>query len=274
MVNKRIGLLVATLAIVASACSSGGATTAPQSAAPAVSEAPASEAPAASAPASAAAGPCAVGVSWNNFQQPRWAAHDEPNIKATVEAGGGSYISKDANLSTEQQLTDVDTLLSQGANVLIILAQDPTVIGPAVEKAKAAGVPVIGYDRLIEDPEVLYVTFDNTGVGTLEAQAIMEKVPEGNYVLIKGDPGDPNASTFLPAGWDAAGLKDAVDAKKITILNGPEGGTGEWPKDYGTYTKAWDTTTATNNMEAIIDKAVADGTTIDAILAENALQRS
>ena len=45
MVNKRIGLLVATLAIVASACSSGGATTAPQSEAPAVSEAPASEAP-------------------------------------------------------------------------------------------------------------------------------------------------------------------------------------------------------------------------------------
>jgi len=270
MVNKRIGLLVATLAIVASACSSGGATTAPQSAAPAVSEAPASEAPAASAPASAAAGgPCTVGVSWNNFQQPRWAAHDEPNIKDTVEAGGGTYISKDANLSTEQQLTDVDTLLSQGANVLIILAQDPTVIGPAVEKAKAAGVPVIGYDRLIEDPEVLYVTFDNTGVGTLEAEAIMAKVPEGNYVLIKGDPGDPNASTFLPAGWDAAGLKEAVDAKKITILNGPEGGSGEWPKDYGTYTKAWDTTTATNNMEAIIDKAVADGTTIDAVLAEN-----
>ena len=93
MVNKRIGLLVATLAIVASACSSGGATTAPQSAAPAVSEAPASAA-APSAGASAAAGPCTVGVSWNNFQQPRWAAHDQPNIKDTVEAGGGTYISR------------------------------------------------------------------------------------------------------------------------------------------------------------------------------------
>ena len=93
MVNKRIGLLVATLAIVASACSSGGtATTAPQSEAPAVSEAPASAgaSAAASAGASAAAGPCAVGVSWNNFQQPRWAAHDQPNIKDTVEAGGGT----------------------------------------------------------------------------------------------------------------------------------------------------------------------------------------
>ena len=65
----------------------------------------------------AAAG-CTVGVSWNNFQQPRWAAHDEPNIKKTVEAGGGKYIDADANLSTEQQLTDIDTLISQGAKVL------------------------------------------------------------------------------------------------------------------------------------------------------------
>jgi D-xylose transport system substrate-binding protein len=268
MVNKRIGLLVATLAIVASACSSGGATTAPQSAAPVVSEAPASAA-AESAGASAAAGPCTVGVSWNNFQQPRWAAHDQPNMKKTIEDGGGTFIEADANLSTEQQLTDVDNLLSQGANVLVVLAQDPSVIGPAIQKAKDAGVPVIGYDRLIEDAEVLYVSFDNVAVGKAEADAIIGKVPEGNYVLIKGDSGDPNASTFLPQGWDEAGLKEAVDAGTIKILNGPEGGTGEWPKDYGTYTKAWDTTTATNQMEAIIDKAVADGTTIDAVLAEN-----
>ena len=47
---------------------------------------------------SAAASGCTVGVSWNNFQQPRWAAHDQPNIQKTVEAGGGTYIDADANL--------------------------------------------------------------------------------------------------------------------------------------------------------------------------------
>jgi D-xylose transport system substrate-binding protein len=266
MLHRRIGLLVATLAIVASACSSGGtATTEPQSEAP-VSEAPMSEAPTGSA---AAGGDCTVAVSWNNFQQPRWAAHDEPGIRDTVEAGGGTYISADANLSTEQQLTDVTTMLGQGADVMIILAQDTTVIGPAVQAAKDANVPVIAYDRLIEDPDVLYITFDNIGVGRLEAEAILAAVPEGNYVLIKGDPGDPNASTFLPQGWDDAGLKAAVDAGTIKILNGPEGGAGEWPKDYGTYTDAWAPETAQANMEAIIDKANTDGNVINAVLAEN-----
>jgi D-xylose transport system substrate-binding protein len=200
-----------------------------------------------------------VGVSWNNFQQPRWAAHDEPNLKSTVEAGGGSYISADANLSSEQQLTDVNTLISKGATVLILLAQDNKAILPALATAKNAGIPVIAYDRLIEDPSILYITFDNVLVGKAEATAILNKVPKGNYVLIKGDPGDPNASTFLPKGWDDAGLKAKVASGDIKLLNGPD----------GTFTAAWKTETAQANMEAIIDKAVADGKKIDAILAEN-----
>ena len=113
-------------------------------------------------------------MSWNNFQQPRWAAHDKPNIKTTVEAGGGTYIDADANLSNEQQLTDIDTLISKGAKVLILLAQDTKAILPAVQKAKDAGIPVIAYDRLIEDPSVLYITFDNVGVGKAEADAILK----------------------------------------------------------------------------------------------------
>jgi D-xylose transport system substrate-binding protein len=202
---------------------------------------------------------CTVGVSWNNFQQPRWAAHDEPNLKKVIEAAGGKYISADANLVAEQQLTDVNTLISQGAKVLILLAQSNTAILPALKVAKDAGIPVIAYDRLIEDPNILYITFDNVLVGKAEADAIIAKVPKGNYVLIKGDPGDPNASTFLPQGWDLAGLKDKVASGDIKILNGPD----------GTFTDAWKTEKAQSNMEAIIDKAVADGTKIDAILAEN-----
>ena len=249
MLTRKFLLLAASAAIALGACSSSGATTAPT----------AKPSTAASAPASAAAGGCVVGVSWNNFQQPRWAAHDEPNLKKTVEAGGGTYISADANLSSEQQLTDVDTLISKGANVLVLLAQDNKAILPALKKATDAGIPVIAYDRLIEDPSVLYLTFDNVLVGKAEATAILTKVPKGNYVLIKGDPGDPNAATFLPQGWDEAGLKDKVASGDIKLLNGPD----------GTFTAAWKTETAQANMEAIIDKAVADGKKIDAILAEN-----
>jgi len=240
---RRLAAVVGTAAVVFAACSSSS-----------------TPSPAAGGGGSGATGAgCTVGVSWNNFQQPRWAATDKPNIQKVVEDAGGKYIDKDANLSTEQQLTDVDTLISQGAKVLILLAQNTDVVGPALEKAKAANIPVIAYDRLIEDPSVLYITFDNVGVGKAEADAIIAKVPKGNYVLIKGDPGDPNAKTFLPQGWDQAGLKDKVASGDIKLLNGPD----------GTFTDAWKTEKAQSNMEAIIDKAVSDGTKIDAVLAEN-----
>jgi len=243
---------LAAIVVLAVACQAG-ATPAPPTSAPATEAPP---------PASATAEQCIVGVSWNNFQQPRWAAKDRPSMQRVVTDGGGLFLDFDANLSNTQQLTDVQTLINQGAKVIVLLAQDDKAGAEAVKLASDNNIPVIAYDRLIEDPSVLYLSFNNTDVGFAEATAMLEKVPPGttdapaNYVLIKGDPGDANAKTFLPAGWDNAGLKDAVEAGTIKILADQ-------------YTDAWDTTKATNNMEAIIDAANASGDKIDAVLAEN-----
>ena len=203
---------------------------------------------------------CKVGISWNNFQQPRWAATDKPAMFKAIQDGGGSVVDDpDANLDSQKQLSDVDTLINKGAQVLVLLAQSQDAILPALQKAKDAKIPVIAYDRLIEDPYVLFISFDNVGVGKAEAAALIAKVPKGNYVLIKGDPGDPNAKTFLPQGWDEAGLKDKVASGDIKIIG---------PAD-GTYTTAWKTETARDNMLTLIDKANSDGVKIDAVLAEN-----
>ncbi|HEX5578243.1 MAG TPA: substrate-binding domain-containing protein, partial [Candidatus Limnocylindria bacterium] len=235
----RLAALWAVVAIVMAACTGDGAS------------------PSGSAGGSGGAtADCLVGVSWNNYTQPRWAATDEPSIQETVEAGGGSYTRADAADSDTQQLTDVENLINQGIDVLILLAADTSTIGPAVQQAKDAGIPIIAYDRLIEDPELLYMTFDNIGVGEAEAAAMLERVPEGTYVVIKGDPGDPNASTFLPLGWENAGFNDAVDSGAITIFDEQ-------------FTDDWSPTTAQNTMEAIIDRANAEGVQIDAVLAEN-----
>jgi D-xylose transport system substrate-binding protein len=251
MITRKLTTVAFAAMLVAAACGGGAASpSAGTSTAP--TTAPASE----GASPSSAATDCVVGVSWNNFQQPRWAATDKPSMQKVIEAGGGKFIDKDANLNNEQQLSDVDTLISQGAKVLVLLAQDNKAILPALKKAQDAGIPVIAYDRLIEDPGVLYLSFNNVAVGEAEATAIMNKVPKGNYVVIKGDPGDPNAATFLRGGYDNVGLKDKVASGDITILDEQ-------------FTPGWKTETAQSTMEAIIDKAKADGKTIDAVLAEN-----
>jgi D-xylose transport system substrate-binding protein len=196
-------------------------------------------------------GDCVVGVSFNNYQEERWAARDEPAMQAAIEAGGGSYISNDAKSSVETQATNIDNLISQGANVLVVLAQDGVAVVPAVASAIEQGIPVIAYDRLIESPDALYLTFDNVEVGRMEARAVFELVPEGNYIIIKGNAADANAD-FLRQGYEDV-IGEAVDSGAITIV-------GE------SYTDNWDPALAQTQTEQFLTAANND---VQAVLSEN-----
>lgn len=191
-----------------------------------------------------------VGVSWSNFQEERWKT-DEAAIKAALEAAGASYVSADAQASAAKQLTDVEALIAQGANALIILAMDKDAIGPAVDKAAAEGIPVVGYDRLIEDPRAFYLTFDNKGVGKIIAESVKAAKPEGNYAIIKGDPGDPNAGFLLEGMMEV--IKPDMDAGKIKVV-------GEASSE------GWKPENAQANMEQIL---TANNNAVDAVLAQN-----
>ena len=246
--TRRLAALASTVVFVIGACSTPGTSSAPGSAG---ASAPAS-APASSEPGgSAAAGDCNVGMSWNNYQEERWAKWDEPAIKAAVEAGGGTYTANDAKSSAETQATNVETLIAGGANVVIILAEDDVAIKPSVTSAIGEGIPVIAYDRLIEDPGVLYITFDNIEVGRIQAREIFKLVPKGNYAIIKGNEADANAR-FLRDGYEEI-IGAAVTAGDIKIV-------GE------TFTDGWKPENAQTNMEQILTSANND---VDAVLSEN-----
>ncbi|WP_196258698.1 D-xylose ABC transporter substrate-binding protein [Pelagibacterium limicola] len=191
-----------------------------------------------------------VGVSWSNFQEERWKT-DEAAIQAALEAAGARYISADAQSSPAKQLTDVESLIAQGADALIVLAQDSEAIGPAIAAAVAEGIPVVGYDRLIENPDAFYLTFDNKGVGRLQAQAVYAVQPTGNYVFIKGSSTDPNAD-FLHEGQLEV-LQAAIDAGDIVNV-------GE------AYTDGWLPENAQRNMEQFL---TANNNEVDAVVASN-----
>jgi len=192
-----------------------------------------------------------IGVSWNNYNEERWALWDEPAIQAALDEAGATYINSDAGSSAEQQLADVENLIAQGADALIILAQDGTAILPAVQSALEQGIPVIAYDRLIEDPEALYITFDNIGVGRLQAEVIYEMVPTGNYVIIKGNAADANAD-FLREGYEQV-IGEPVSSGDIEIV-------------FEEYTDNWDPALAQTNMEQALTQADND---VQAVLSEN-----
>jgi D-xylose transport system substrate-binding protein len=120
-----------------------------------------------------------------------------------------------------------------------------------VASALEQGIPVIAYDRLIEDPGALYITFDNVEVGRLQAAAVFEEVPEGNYVFIKGNAADANAD-FVHSGQLEV-LQEALDSGAIVNV-------GE------SYTDNWDPAVAQTNMEQFLTDNDND---VDAVVASN-----
>ncbi len=191
-----------------------------------------------------------IGVSWAQFQEERWKI-DEAAMKAAIEAAGDEYVSADAQGSSEKQLSDIDALIAQGVDALVINAWDKDAIGPAIEKAAAEAIPVVGYDRLIEDARTFYLTFDNVGVGRIIAESVSAVAPKGNYAIIKGDPGDPNAGFLLEGMMLVIG--DAVAAGDITIV-------GE------AFSDGWKPENAQKNMEQIL---TANNNAVDAVLSQN-----
>jgi len=223
---RRLGVVVAVVAIVAAACGGGDETGDGDE-------------------------EIIIGVSWNNYNEERWARTDEPGIKGALEAAGAKYISADAGSSEEQQLADVENLIAQGADALIILAQNQTAILPAVNSALDQGIPVIAYDRLIEDPGAFYITFDNVEVGRMQARPVFALVPEGNYVFIKGNAADANAD-FVHSGQLEV-IQAALDSGAIVNV-------GE------SYTDNWLPDVAQTNMEQFL---TLNNNEVDAVLSSN-----
>ncbi len=159
--------------------------------------------------------PIVVGVSWSHFQEERWKI-DEEHLRRGLEQNGAVYRSADAQSSSEKQLADLENLIARGVDVLVIVAHDAATLGPALASARASGVPIVAYDRLIESPDVLYLSFDNRRVGRLQAEAILAVQPEGRFAFIKGSPQDPN-TFFVHAGQRDA-LQPAIDAGRVEVV--------------------------------------------------------
>ena len=191
-----------------------------------------------------------IAVSWKTFQEERWKT-DEAAIKEVVEAAGNKYISADAQGSAAKQLTDIEGLVSQKVDVILVVAFDSDAILPAFQTAADAGVKMISYDVLVEDPNSLYITFDNVGVGRLMAKEILKVKPEGDYAFIKGDKADPNA-TFLFKGIMEV-LKENMDGGKIKNV-------------CETFTDGWKPDNAQKNMEQCLTSV---NNKVDAVVSEN-----
>jgi D-xylose transport system substrate-binding protein len=155
-------------------------------------------------------------------ETPRYETNDRPDFESSVkeQCPDCEVIYFNAGGDAEKQQSQGEAALTKGAEVLVLDPMDSKSAAAIAERANAQDVPVVSYDRLIENGEVdAYVSFDNERVGELQAETLAKKLkedghPSGPIIKINGDPADPNAALFKAGsnkGFEEAGVKVAKE---------------------------------------------------------------
>lgn len=184
----------------------------------------------------------------------RYEAYDRPllekEIKAAVPGVTIQYSNANNNASTQQN--QAEAALTKGACILVVDPNDSDQASVIVQQAKASNVPVIAYDRLIQDPDLAYyVSFNNERVGELQGQYIADQYKAGtsglkkgaNLVMINGAQTDNNALLFRKGALKA--LQPLVDSGDLNLV-------------FDQYTPNWDNARAQSLMEGVLTKQSND----------------
>src|ERR1700748_1677487 len=205
-----------------------------------------------------------VGIAMPTKSSARWIDDGNNVVKALKEKGYGADLQY-AEDDIPNQLSQVENMVTKGAKALVIAAIDGTTLSDVLKPAKAKGLTVITYDRLIRaTPNIdYYATFDNFQVGVLQAQSIEQGLglKEGkgpfNIELFGGSPDDNNAFFFYDGAMSV--LQPYIDGGKLVIGSGQKG------MDK-VATLRWDPATAQARMDNLLS-AYYGNKRVDAVLS-------
>jgi len=157
-----------------------------------------------------------IGFSIEDMKGERWQT-DLNSFEMRAKQLGAEVISSDAGGDDERQFQQVKDMIKAGIKVLVLLPHDPTMANRMVDAAKSANVKVISYDRLVQNSDVdLYVSFDRTEIGRMQAEYLVKQAPRGNYVLIAGSPSAEDAKTLHDAQMSV--LQPYIDRGDIKVI--------------------------------------------------------
>ena len=234
---------------------------------------------AASSDAGSKGGDVQVGIVLPTKDEPRW-LQDQAQFESILDEAGFTNQVLFSQGSSATEKTNVETLVSQGIDVLIICAQDASAAAAAVEEAKKAGVTVIAYDRLITGTDAVdyYVTFDSFAVGQAQGQYLIDNAKGSGtpLYLYAGAATDNNAFIFFEGAWSV--LQPKIADGTFVIANSSEAealkDTAELTRDQeatiiGQITTDWDFNVAKSKAEAHLTAVGADMKGDVAILGPN-----
>ncbi len=157
-----------------------------------------------------------IGFSFPTLQEERWQTEKDLAEEKSKELGA-NFIYQDANTDATTQNSQIENLITQGIDVLIIGAADTKAAATGVAAAQEAGIPVIAYLRMVDSDKLdCFVGYDFVRIGEIMAEAALESVPKGNYVLLNGSEADSVAHQLREGYHNILDAK--VDSGDINVI--------------------------------------------------------
>ena len=208
-----------------------------------------------------------IGVAMPTKDLQRW-NQDGANMKESLEKAGYEVDLQYANNDIATQVSQIENMITSGCDALVIASIDGGSLGTVLAGAKDKKIPVIAYDRLIMETDAVsfYATFDNTMVGTIQGQYIVDQLDLKNAAgpfnieLFTGSPDDNNARFFFGGAMEI--LTPYIESGKLNVVSGQKA-------FEEVATLNWSTEEAQKRMENLITAYYADGTVLDVVLSSN-----
>jgi len=226
-----------------------------------------------------ASGAVDIGIVLPTKDEPRW-VQDETRFQDALASTDYSVEILFSQGSSAKEKENVDALIAKGIKTLIICPQDGAAAAAAVQAAKAEGINVISYDRLITDTDAVdyYVTFDSIAVGAAQGQYLIDNAKGAGepLYLYAGAASDNNAFLFFEGAWSV--LQPKIADGTFVIANSSEAEAlkdkatltrDEMSKIIGQVTTNWDFNEAKNKAESHLTAAPDSMKGDVAILAPN-----
>lgn len=192
-----------------------------------------------------------IGLLLPENQTARYEKFDRPLFTREIEERCGTCTVRYANAHDDPatQRQQIDSMLSQGTDVLVLDAVDIQGVRSSVVEAEQAGVPVLAYDRPAEGPISAQVTHDVENIGKLQGEALLEALGtrDGDGLVVRmdgpaksSDVRSPFAAGAEPllegqveisrlyraASWDAGSARSAMT--RAIAVEGAESIGGVW----------------------------------------------
>ncbi len=205
-----------------------------------------------------------VALPWLGTQN--WAEANDM-FKTQLEAAGFEVIVQHADNKVPTQQQQIESMVQNGAEVIVVGPVDGSQLGAVLEEAAAQGIKIIGYDRLIENTTAVdgVVQFDSIKTGVQQGEALLAGLAttkgEGPYNIecFGGGPADPNAPNFFAGAMTV--LQPKIDDGTLVVVSGQTDFTQ-------CATLGWDNAKAQSRMDSLLSGFYSD-MDIDGVLCPN-----